>query len=373
MMAFMSPEVVTKKSEERLERLEEDEEEEEPAAATSVEVASVPAEEKEDGGEDEPLPTSFRPLWRTLRDRGWSYARGKGLVSWCWLKPGATVKCGVKGVDYFESERELMIHVLGRDAVPDEDDVESGKRRRVKAPERFEAVDFRSEDCALSDHGSDYGEEDEPRPRKRAAGEQPTAHQRPKRAKNAYAFYASHAVGLLKAAEPAAAHSELLKRAAAAWKVLPAQDKTQFVQMATEDKKRFDREMAAFAAATGIATHGAGGRGVAGLLCARIVIPTPLPSMSEEQRVLVARLEACLGTKLDAPQLKQILEALPLGKAVEELATEELSTVLEVALQKIDFSNHPLHYSAGTPKVDMARALGAVKYLVAARGRGLLL
>jgi len=364
---------------ERLDRLEEDEPlvEEAVAAGTPEPASKAKPPQLQLVGEDA-LPTTFAPLWRELRDRGWTYARGKGLVSWCWLKPGKTVKTGKRGEDYFESEADLMRHVLG-DAAPATDDleVEGGKRRRVKAPERFEVTDFRSEDAVLSDHGSDYGSDGEgARPKKkRTTAEHPkaAANKRPKRARNSYAYYVSHAIGALRAAEPSAARGELMQRAQEAWKVMDVAARRPFEQQAAEDKQRFDREIAAFHAAAG--TTAGAGRGVAGLLCRRIVIPAPLPPMAPEQRVLVSKLEACLNTKLDEVQLKQILAAMPLEKPADALSADvsSLGTMLELCLEKIDFKDHPMAYRADAPKVDVAKALGAVKYLVAAQGRGLLL
>ena len=111
----------------------------------------------EDGVEEERLPRVFSALWKELRSRGWKYAKGSGLVSWIWLKPGANAKTGTKGVDFFESEAEIMRYIHG-DAGEYEEVAPTG-RRAVKAPQRFEANTW--DRAELSDHGSDIGDDDE--------------------------------------------------------------------------------------------------------------------------------------------------------------------------------------------------------------------
>ena len=60
-----------------------------------------------------------------------------------------------------------------------------------------------------------YCNEKNARPKKkRTTAEHPkaAANKRPKRARNSYAYYVSHAIGALRAAEPSAARGELMSR-----------------------------------------------------------------------------------------------------------------------------------------------------------------
>ena len=59
----------------------------------------------EGDGKEERLPRVFSALWKELRSRGWKYAKGSGLVSWIWLKPGANAKTG-KRASTFSSPKQ---------------------------------------------------------------------------------------------------------------------------------------------------------------------------------------------------------------------------------------------------------------------------
>jgi hypothetical protein len=52
-------------------------------------------------------------LWPELQKHGWKYRAGEGLVSWVWMRPGVMGKLSQLGlgVDYFESEQDVMSYL----------------------------------------------------------------------------------------------------------------------------------------------------------------------------------------------------------------------------------------------------------------------
>ena len=390
----------------------------------------------EGDGKEERLPRVFSALWKELRSRGWKYAKGSGLVSWIWLKPGANAKTGKKGVDFFESEAEIMRYIHG-DAGKYEEEAPTG-RRAVKAPQRFEANTWDRDE--LSDHGSDIGEDGESGggagKRKRGSGsssgkKKARGPKPPKRTRSAYAMFTRAALAELRASQPETPHAQLMALAAAKWKDMGIEERLPFTREALDDKKRYEEEFAAFAvehpeAAAAItekkakaeakAMAGAPARGFGGLFSAKMSLPVPLPSTPLSERDNVRLLEQRLVNEQPAapapPALAQQFALQPAhilmlvrelyndsteqlaqlaaeaeaevkgeakqGQEAEPSAHAKLESLLEHGLRAVDFSDHPLAYATADRTChaaiakDMAHARSTLEYLVRARGPGVL-
>ena len=65
------------------------------------------------------LEWGFRQQWKELVGNGWTARPGRGLVDWCYIRPGAS-SAGVVGVDYFTSPEDvqafLASHVIDFDS-----------------------------------------------------------------------------------------------------------------------------------------------------------------------------------------------------------------------------------------------------------------
>jgi hypothetical protein len=76
------------------------------AAARAV-VASPPV------GSEAPS-VIFRKLWGTLKAEGWSYRKGRGLVSTYYARPGKNLDNGVEGQDYFYAADDVIAFCKAR-------------------------------------------------------------------------------------------------------------------------------------------------------------------------------------------------------------------------------------------------------------------
>ena len=56
---------------------------------------------------------NFSKVWRLLESAGWKWTRGRGLVSYYYIRPNRQVQPPfVAGSDYFESEDEVIDYVV---------------------------------------------------------------------------------------------------------------------------------------------------------------------------------------------------------------------------------------------------------------------
>jgi len=67
--------------------------------------------------EDEDDPYSWKILWPKLKELGWYHRPGKGLVSFLYIRPGKKVQGGKLGVDYFNSEVDVIAYEKKTDFV----------------------------------------------------------------------------------------------------------------------------------------------------------------------------------------------------------------------------------------------------------------
>ena len=96
---------------------------EKPVVTETASAESAPMEIIQE--EEEKKELSFGELWTNLKEEGWTYKKGTGLVAWLYCKPGVDIKTAKKDVEYFETEAAVLASIYGKPIVE-----EPQKRKR---------------------------------------------------------------------------------------------------------------------------------------------------------------------------------------------------------------------------------------------------
>lgn len=187
--------------------------------------------------EEESKPEKFSDMWERLKEEGWSYKKGTGLVAWLYCKPGCdSLKDAKKNADYFETETAVMCFVQGK---PIEEEIAPQKRKRVATARMV--MDEPDEEASPK-KAKKKGKKAGPKKEKKNTG--------PKKAKTAYNLYTNSVrPGLVEEAKNAGQqHSptEMTKTISDKWKSLPSGEKQPFMDQSKADKERYTNELAAF-------------------------------------------------------------------------------------------------------------------------------